>query len=51
MKKRHKIKLPSEIEIKNPVAKYAGQFNKAQVFKDKTNAEQNTKAGSLLLCL
>ena len=35
MKKQHKIPLPTEIEIKNPVAKFAGQFNKAQVFKDK----------------
>lgn len=43
MKKRHKIKLPTEIEIKNPVAKYAGQFNKAQVFKDKTQYQRGAK--------
>jgi hypothetical protein len=40
MKKHHKIPLPTEIEIKNPVAKFAGQFNKAQVFKDKKNQYQ-----------
>ena len=43
MKKRHKITLPTAIEIKNPVAKYAGQFNKAQVFKDKTKYQRGAK--------
>lgn len=43
MKKRHKIALPTEIVIKNPVAKYAGQFNKAQVFKDKTKYQRGAK--------
>lgn len=43
MKKRHKIKLPAETEIKNPVAKYAGQFNKAQAFKDKTKYQRGAK--------
>lgn len=43
MKKRHKIKLSTEIVLKNPVAKYAGQFNKAQVFKDKTKYQRKAK--------
>ncbi len=43
MKKHHKIKLPTETEIKNPVAKYAGHFNKAQVFKDKTRYQRGAK--------
>lgn len=43
MKKRHKIELPTEIVIKNPVAKYAGKFNKAQVFKDKTKYQRGAK--------
>ncbi len=29
--------------IKNPVAKFAHQFNKAQVFKDKTKYQRNAK--------
>jgi hypothetical protein len=43
MKKRHKIELPTEIVIKNPVAKYAHEFNKAQVFKDKTKYQRGAK--------
>ena len=29
--------------IKNPVAKFAHKFNKAQVFKDKTKYQRNAK--------
>ncbi len=29
--------------IKNPVAKFAHQFNRAQVFKDKTKYQRNAK--------
>lgn len=43
MKKRHNIKLPTEVVIKNPVAKYAHQFNKAQVFEDKTKYQRRAK--------
>jgi len=38
MKKHHKRKrLPPELVIQNPVAKYAHRFNKSQVFEDKKN--------------
>jgi hypothetical protein len=43
MKKHHTIKLPEETVIKNPVAKYAHQFNKAKVFKDKTQYQRHGK--------
>jgi hypothetical protein len=43
MKKLRNGKLPTEKVIKNPVAKYAHQFNKAQVFTDKTKYQRNTK--------
>jgi len=43
MKKRDKIKLPTDRVVKNPVAKYARQFNKAQVFKDKTGYQRGAK--------
>ena len=43
MKKRHRIKLPNQALTNNPVAKYAGQFNKAQVFKDKTHYQRRAK--------
>ena len=43
MKKRKKIKESGAKQIKNPVAKFAFQFNKAQVFKDKTKYQRNAK--------
>ena len=43
MKKRKKIKELDVKIIKNPVAKFAFQFNKAQVFKDKTKYQRNAK--------
>jgi stalled ribosome alternative rescue factor ArfA len=43
MKKRHKIKQLTVSVIKNPVAKYAHQFNKAQTFKDKTGYQRRAK--------
>lgn len=43
MKKLHNGKLPAEKVIQNPVAKYAHQFNKAQVFTDKTKYQRNAK--------
>ena len=43
MKKRKKIKELGAKQIKNPVAKFAFQFNKAQVFKDKTKYQRNVK--------
>lgn len=41
-----KTKKPRGIEInsvKNPVAKFACQFNKAQVYKDKTKYQRTAK--------
>jgi hypothetical protein len=43
MKKAKKSKALKACRIKNPVAKFAGQFNKAQVFKDKTKYQRNAK--------
>jgi hypothetical protein len=43
MKKRQPTKQPAEGVIKNPVAKYAHQFNKAQVFEDKTRYKRGAK--------
>lgn len=44
MKKNRKNKLIlQQPTVKNPVAKYAHHFNKAQVFKDKTRYQRNTK--------
>lgn len=43
MKKCNKNKQLAEIAIKNPVAKYARQFNKAQVFEDKTKYQRGEK--------
>jgi len=43
MNKRKKTKDPLLIGFKNPVAKYAHQFNKAQVFKDKSKYQRHSK--------
>lgn len=43
MKKTNKSKHLETDFIKNPVAKFAHQFNKAQVFKDKTKYQRKAK--------
>lgn len=43
MKNRHQVIQPNEKVAKNPVAKYAHQFNKAQVFNDKTKYQRKAK--------
>ncbi len=43
MKKRKISKALESKSIKNPVAKFAFQFNKAQVFKDKTKYQRAAK--------
>jgi hypothetical protein len=42
MKKRKKLK-ESKIPLSNPVAKFAHQFNKSTVFKDKTKYQRKAK--------
>lgn len=41
--RKHKQRPPKEPALQNPVAKYAHQFNKSQVFKDKTKYQRKTK--------
>lgn len=41
--RKHKQKAIKEPVLQNPVAKYARQFNKAQVFKDKTKYQRKAK--------
>ena len=43
MKKRKMSKALDAKSIKNPVAKFAFQFNNAQVFKDKTKYQRSAK--------
>lgn len=43
MNKRKKSKDLAIPESKNPVAKYAHHFNKAQVFKDKSKYQRRNK--------
>lgn len=43
MKKRRKAPQNTEPVIKNPVAKYARQFTKAQVFNDKSKYQRKAK--------
>ena len=43
MKKTKKLKELKAKQIKNPVAKFAFQFNKEQVFKDKTKYQRTAK--------
>jgi len=43
MKKTKKSKGFKTSLVKNPVAKFAFQFNKAQVFKDKTKYQRTAK--------
>jgi hypothetical protein len=43
MKKRRNLKGIEIISIQNPVAKHAHQFNKAQIFYDKTQYRRKEK--------
>lgn len=43
MKKRKKSNVLQQETIKNPVAKYAHQFNKAAIYKDKSKYQRNAK--------
>jgi len=43
MKKRKKVTQSDVYLPRNPVAKFASQFNKAQVFKDKTQYHRRAK--------
>ncbi len=43
MKKTKKLKGLSESLVNNPVAKFAYQFNKAQIYKDKTKYQRGAK--------
>lgn len=43
MKKRKKSKGLAPATFNNPVAKYAHQFNKAQVLKDKSKYQRHNK--------
>ncbi|MBS3965038.1 MAG: hypothetical protein KGZ80_11220 [Methylomonas sp.] len=47
MKKQNRSKVLPDVPIKNPVAKFAHQFNKAQVFGDKRRYQRNAKHGGL----
>ncbi len=42
MQKRKKP-MESKISLNNPVAKFAYQFNKSSIFKDKTKYQRNAK--------
>lgn len=43
MRKQNKAKGLNDLPLKNPVAKFAHQFNKAQVFKDKSHYQRKAK--------
>ncbi len=43
MKKNRKSRKLETKQLKNPVAKFAFRFNKAQVFKDKTKYQRQAK--------
>jgi len=43
MKKTKKLKGLADKSISNPVAKFAYQFNKAKVYKDKTKYQRTAK--------
>lgn len=43
MKKHKKTKTPDTVSLQNPVAKYARQFNKAQIFADKNQYRRHAK--------
>lgn len=43
MRKQNKAKGLHEVPIKNPVAKFAHQYNKSQVFADKRKYQRKAK--------
>lgn len=43
MKKRTKTNSSTTIPIRNPVAKFAGQFNRGTIFQDKRQYRRNAK--------
>jgi len=47
MRKQNKAKGLNDLPLKNPVAKFAHQFNKAQVFKDKRHYQRKAKHAGL----
>ncbi len=47
MRKQNKAKGLDDLPIKNPVAKFAHQFNKTQVFADKSKYRRKAKHSGL----
>ncbi|MCQ8104115.1 hypothetical protein NP590_08370 [Methylomonas sp. SURF-2] len=47
MRKQNKAKGLNELSLKNPVAKFAHQFNKTQVYKDKRRYQRKAKHSGL----
>lgn len=47
MRKQYKAKGMDDTPIKNPVAKFAHQFNKAQVYADKSKYRRKAKHSGL----
>ncbi|MCK9606891.1 MAG: hypothetical protein M0R33_10660 [Methylomonas sp.] len=47
MRKQNKAKGLCDKPIKNPVAKFAHQFNKTQIFKDKSRYQRKAKHSGL----
>lgn len=43
MRKQNKTKTLADGPINNPVAKYAGRFNKARIFADKSKYSRKNK--------
>lgn len=47
MRKQHKVRGIADTPIKNPVAKFARRFNKAQVYADKSKYRRKAKHSGL----
>jgi len=47
MRKQNKAKEPDDIPVRNPVAKFAHRFNKAQVHADKCKYRRKAKHAGL----
>ncbi|MGZ4958616.1 MAG: DUF7230 family protein [Methylomonas sp.] len=47
MRKQHKARGMVDTPIKNPVAKFAGRFNKAQTYADKSKYRRKAKHSGL----
>ena len=43
MRKQNQLKVTDRLSVKNPVAKFAHQFNKAQIFTDKRQYQRKGK--------